>query len=1643
MYLIRNIFYIFILLNFLSVSASPFYLTIENSFSSEENAKIRLDYQNRDIEMELRILQPINIDKFLEGQLNISRTYEEPTTKLNAGHFIAKGLNRVDVPLDKLRRFISPEFRKNFTDILSDSIKILPKVSVADQRKSIFILPPSNTKLVKKFRIPLMGNTEIIEGETPGFEFSEISENKSYNQNNIILPKLPSGLYLIQVVQGQDEAQSILQISDISMQVKQSTNQVLITAMNRDMSPVEGATVYLRDSRGKWLTSPSKTNSAGQLLVEDTTPFDSKLVVRLEKNGINAFASTEFLSVNEAKSDIFLMTDRPIFKPGEEVYFKGIMRSRDSGKLITPISFFNTPIKRLDKIDIVDNKGALVQSLKDINLTKFGSFSGKIALQSDQTPGIYQIHAQSEQNSYSGEFRVRDYVKPTFYLQLEKMDGSFYPGKTVNLKFKAIRYSGGVPSDAKYEIYVYRKKFEVAQWISEEGYGIQSGSDYFGKKLTNSQNQPIRIFSSVDVRLQGVHGMQEESSSSEKKSEDKAKQFTLKNSNNGVFEGSWSSANEFDSSGMGEFEFTLPESKDSEDEEWTYSLMIKAMDAQGSQAILTENYPVTLSEAYPSLSIKNIISNTKSNNEIFIHSSMPNGDIAKNASGIVTFKLLTADGKEKKLDEIPFTTNEDGVTKIMTPKIESTGKIIAKAKLISLNKKKMKNSSESDSVEFIVADETNSAVLDNSQVELFSNIKNAEVNSKFKLLALLPKGWGNNEKGIAWITIAGSKIYEKKLINLTGRSAWLDIEAKESYGNGFFVTLTIPKNEGRFLERSISFKILQKDKKLNISVLNNKKVLEPMEKAKIKFHVTKYDKSPAANVELAVSIVDKAVYDVQNEFRPSIIDFFYPDPKLNLMTFYSDDLQGYGFADKIRRENFDLFALKAKNQLARNKMRDTATWVPHVVTDQSGNAEIVVNMPANVTEWVINVVAIDQDGRFGEQKSYLKTVTDLSTNPNISQFLRTDDELNFNVRFYNSSNLSPSFTSKIIASDNLFLKNSIVNGQILAMKDIITPFSVKALTPSGLGNLTFSFHAAGLKTGGESDYSLKLIPNGIQQNFPGTFNSNNLTFNIPEKAKISDLHVQATYGLTGYILLASNWLITYPYGCTEQLVSSTLPNLVLYKLFNELGVKDDKLGQYKQVYDKALSNSELGLKKLIENQLSNGAFTMWKQNPSPSVYMTLIAAYGLEQANFLAMKGEVSEALDHAKDWLSMQNIEKLLIKDDQVSEDNFLFFRNAAILNVIPSEKLEKVFKNIIDSPLDKISISSLVYTLEILESWTYNDSISKIKKENYDILLQKLQDKILEDIPKINNQVYFKNVKLSDSEENLPFPIDYITIYSSAYNILFKNNKINKEFENLFKNRLIETLNENGYSFGSTFNTAQVIINLKDVVKNEVKMFKKLSTSSINIKGTDNETILKLTPTLGGFSGNLKNLKSDKSINTLVPENLPNGFSLLASAKAFVPMNDIKEMDNGIKIKKEFLKYNEKKKEVQKINLSELKIGDIVLVKLTIKRSKLNNNRNIHSNFLVVEDLIPSIAEGVDNDDIYLSDFKIKTDAILETKRYPEKIVRVLELPSNENDSLEIYNVWNVRFSGMSSIPATKATDMYNDNIFGLSSSFEVKNN
>ena len=418
------------------LAGSPFYLTVERSFSTSEKPEVRLDYTATDKPMHLRVLQPKNLETFLDGQLHISRSYEEPVSELNPGHYIVTGLNKTASPLKAFRNMLDPEFRAGFAGTsFSETIVETPKETLASPPEEVIQGPPSGFTVVRDYFIDLQyGGTATND---LGWWFASSAWDEGHYQiRRIALDALPDGVYLLQAVQGKAEGQCLMQVSSLSVQVKQSTEQLVVRVIDRGLNPILGASVSYRDGRGHWILLDQKTNAAGEVAFANPEGIlDGKLVVKVETaDGRKALTDTDFLPTVASDDPVFMITDRPIFKPGENVFYKGVIRTFDKGQLKVP-SFKDTKAK----IHLVRSDGQATEVNETVPLTPFGSFSGELDLDPLQTPGLYRLIAEIEKKPYGGEFRVRDYVKPKFYLELIDRSPVVVEGEQFSVKFKARR----------------------------------------------------------------------------------------------------------------------------------------------------------------------------------------------------------------------------------------------------------------------------------------------------------------------------------------------------------------------------------------------------------------------------------------------------------------------------------------------------------------------------------------------------------------------------------------------------------------------------------------------------------------------------------------------------------------------------------------------------------------------------------------------------------------------------------------------------------------------------------------------------------------------------------------------------------------------------------------------------------------------------------------------------------------------------------------------------------------------------------------------------------------------------------------------------------------------------------------------------
>ena len=142
----------------------------------------------------------------------------------------------------------------------------------------------------------------------------------------------------------------------------------------------------------------------------------------------------------------FLFTDRAIYRPGQTLYFKGILTEtfKANNRLLTgqPVS-----------LRLVDVNGQTAQTLT-FTTSEFGSFHGSLVLPTGLLNG--QMSLQTDHGTIG--FSVEDYKRPTFLVKLDSVPGRPVLGQPLTLSGRAQAYSGQPTDGATVSYRVTRRE---------------------------------------------------------------------------------------------------------------------------------------------------------------------------------------------------------------------------------------------------------------------------------------------------------------------------------------------------------------------------------------------------------------------------------------------------------------------------------------------------------------------------------------------------------------------------------------------------------------------------------------------------------------------------------------------------------------------------------------------------------------------------------------------------------------------------------------------------------------------------------------------------------------------------------------------------------------------------------------------------------------------------------------------------------------------------------------------------------------------------------------------------------------------------------------------------------------------------------
>ena len=116
----------------------------------------------------------------------------------------------------------------------------------------------------------------------------------------------------------------------------------------------------------------------------------------------------------------------------------------------------------------------------------------------------------------------------------------------------------------------------------------------------------------------------------------------------------------------------------------------------------------------------------------------------------------------------------------------------------------------------------------------------------------------------AIVAIEGDQIYSYKAVDLTASATLVEIPVEKSYAPNVWVTVTFVGKKRQFYNTSQMIKVAPQSHFLTVSVSTDKKKYRPGDMATYTLKAVDSDGKPAANVELAMGVVDESIYAIRH-----------------------------------------------------------------------------------------------------------------------------------------------------------------------------------------------------------------------------------------------------------------------------------------------------------------------------------------------------------------------------------------------------------------------------------------------------------------------------------------------------------------------------------------------------------------------------------------------------------------------------------------------------------------------------------------------------------------------------------------------------------------------------------------------------------
>ncbi len=476
--------------------------------------------------------------------------------------------------------------------------------------------------------------------------------------------------------------------------------------------------------------------------------------------------------------------------------------------------------------------------------------------------------------------------------------------------------------------------------------------------------------------------------------------------------------------------------------------------------------------------------------------------------------------------------------------------------------------------------------------------------------------------GIAWVTVETDRILDTFTIPIDGNASRIELPLKPEYAPNATLSVYLLRPgstdelPGEMFGRQ-SFSVSNPAKKLDLALTTDAPEYQPREKIAGTVTVTSQG-SPVANAELTLAAVDDSVLELGNWILPDLLPTFYPTRGYNVATYQALDGYVSAISEKSLTQKGFIIGGGGKDDFGntdfvRKDFRPRILWLPSVTTDADGRATFETEAPDNLTRFRLIALSQTQANQFGSNSTTFTVTKDLLIEPALPRFLREGDRINLRAAVRQKALPIDQLDIEVTTS-NLLLLPAEPSFPIPARKDqpVVATFPAVVDSTGSSTEITFTATSpSGLRDSIATTLPILPATITVRESLAGNWQAPTFTPGTPWATGTADLTLSTSPYLTK--LLGIPQILDYPHGCFEQQSARLLAITHLTKLLAYLPTPDDRAANYETTILRTLDGLEASL-------LPDQTLPYWPNGTTTSTYATIQSAWAVAEATAVGIE---------------------------------------------------------------------------------------------------------------------------------------------------------------------------------------------------------------------------------------------------------------------------------------------------------------------------------------------------------------------------------------------------------------------------------------